>query len=69
MPQILFAFEFECERPNELCMAEFPFRCSEIFMPFIFKTVEWQFGWTFKIKNIYIIECEWPNGNSNDFYY
>ena len=59
MLQIPFAFEIECERPNELCMAELSFACSDIFMPFVFKTVEWQFGWT----------NEWPNGNSNDLHY
>ena len=30
MPQILFVFEFECEQPNDLYMAELPFGCSEI---------------------------------------
>ena len=26
----------------------------------------WQFGQTFQNKNIYIFECQWANGNSND---
>ena len=26
----------------------------------------WQFGQSFQNKNIFIFECEWPNGNSND---
>ena len=32
MPQI--PFEFECERSNDLCMAELSFSCSEIFALF-----------------------------------
>ena len=48
MPQIPFAFE--CERPNDLCTAELPFGCSEIFTPFLLKTADWQFGWTFQNK-------------------
>ena len=37
------------------------------FLPFLLKTAEWQFGKTFQNKKyIYIFECEWPNGNSDD---
>ena len=50
MPQILFAFEFECEQPNDLCTAELPLGCSEIFMPSLLKMAEWQFGQTFQNK-------------------
>ena len=35
-------------------------------MPFLLQMAEWQFGQTFQNKNIYICECEWPNGNLND---
>ena len=67
MPQIPFAFEFECEWPNDLCIAKLPFSCSEIFVPFLLRRAEWQFGSTSQNKkNIYIFECEWPNGNLND---
>ena len=62
MPQIPFAFE--CERLNDLCMAELLFGCSEIFVPYFIENG--QFVLTFQNKNIYIFECEWPNGNSND---
>ena len=44
LPQIPFAFQFECEQANDLCMAELPFYCSEIMVPFLLKTAEWQFG-------------------------
>ena len=33
---------------------------------FLLKTAEWKFGRTF--QNIYIFECEWLNGNSNDLW-
>ena len=67
MLQIPFALKFECEQPNDLCTAELPFGFSEIFMPFLLKTAEWQFGRTFQNKNIYIFDCEWlNNGDSND---
>ena len=51
MPQILFAFafEFECDRPNDLCMAKLPFGCSEIFIE------NGYLAGYFKIKNIYIL--------------
>ena len=42
MPQIPFAFEFKCERLNDLCMAELPFGCSENFTLFLLKTAKWQ---------------------------
>ena len=48
--QIPFAFEFECEPPNDLCTAELPFGCSEFFVPFLLKMAEWQFGQTFQNK-------------------
>ena len=54
MPQIPFAFEFECEWPNDLCMVELPFGCSEIFISFLLKMVGWQFGRTFQISAIHI---------------
>ena len=61
-----YIFEFACEQPNDLCMAELPFDCSDIFVPFFkLKTADWQLGWTFQNKNIYIFECQWLNGNSN----
>ena len=67
MPQIPFAFEFECKWSNDLCTAKLSFGCSEMFMPFLLKMSEWQFGQTFQNeKYIYIFECEWLNGNSND---
>ena len=50
MLQIPFALKFECEQPNDLCTAELPFGFSEIFMPFLLKTAEWQFGRTFQNK-------------------
>ena len=49
MPQIPFVFEFECEWPNDLCTAKFPFSCSEMFVPFLLRMARWKFGWTFKI--------------------
>ena len=61
MPQIPFALKFDCEGLNDLFMAELPFSYLEIFAPFLMKMAELQFA----IKNIYIFECEWPNGNSN----
>ena len=65
MPQIPFAFEFECERPNDLFTAELPFSCSEIFGLIFIENGN--LAGYFKIKNIiYIFECEWPNGNLND---
>ena len=66
MPQILFAFEFECERPNDLCTAKSPFGCSEIFTSFFIKTAELQFSQTFKDNFFYIFECELLNANSSD---
>ena len=53
MPQIPFAFEFECEWLNDLCVAELPFGWSEIFRPFLLKTAKWQFGQTFQNKYLY----------------
>ena len=50
MPQIPFAFEFECKRLNDLCVAELAFSCSEIFVPFLLKMPRWQFDWTFQNK-------------------
>ena len=45
MPQIPFAcLSLECERLNDLCMAELPF---EIFEPFLLKMADWQFGQTY----------------------
>ena len=38
MPHI--PFEFECERPNNLCMAELSFGCSEIFTRFLLRTAK-----------------------------
>ena len=35
MPQLPFAFEFKCEWPNDLCVAELPFSCAEMFVPFL----------------------------------
>ena len=75
MPQIPFAFEFECEWPNDLCVAELPFSCSEMFVPFLFKTVKWQFGQTFQNKKKFIflsvkgrmviqMTCVWPKCHS-----
>ena len=55
MPQNPFAFEFECEQPNDLCMAELPFGYSEIFTPFLLND---NLARHFKIKNIYIFDCE-----------
>ena len=52
MPRILCAFE--CERPNDLCTAELPFGCSEIFVPFLLKMAEWQFGQTIQNKEMFI---------------
>ena len=66
MSQIPFAFEFECEWPNDLYMAELPFGCSEIFAPFLFKMAKWQLAGHYKILKNHIFECEWPNGNLND---
>ena len=66
IPQFPFAFEIECEWLNVLCVAKLPFSCSEIFMPFYWKWLNGNLARHFKIKNIYIFECEWPNGNSND---
>ena len=51
-------FEFECEWPNDLCMTELPFGCSEIFAPFYRKQPNGNSAGHFKIKNIYIFECE-----------
>ena len=50
MPQILFASEFECEWPNDLCIAKLPFDYSEILTPFLLKMAKCQFGWTFQNK-------------------
>ena len=47
-------FEFGCEWLNVLCVAEFPFGCSEIFVPFLLK-----FGQTFQNNFFFIIEYEW----------
>ena len=66
MPQIPFAFELECEWPNDLYTAELPFLCSEIFMFFYWKQLNGNLARYFKIKSICVFECEWPNGNSND---
>ena len=55
---------FECEWPNDLYTAELPFSCSEIFMSFLQKMAEWQLSGHFKIENIYVFECDWPNGRS-----
>ena len=67
MPQIPFLFSFECEWPNDLCVAELPFGCSEMFIPYLLKIAKWQFGRTFQNKNYYNFECEWANGNLDDF--
>ena len=50
MLQIPFGLKFECKQPNNLCTAELPFGFSEMFMPFLLKTEEWQFGRTFQNK-------------------
>ena len=62
MPQIPFAIQFECERPNDLCTAELPFGCLEMFVPFLLKTAEWQFGQTFQNKKylyFWVWMAEW----------
>ena len=66
MPQIPFAFEFEREWSNDLCVAKLPFDCSEILHLFCWKLLNGNLVRHFKIKNIYIFECEWLNGNLND---
>ena len=60
MPQIPFAFEFECERLNDLCVAKLPFGNHTFFIE------NGNLAGHFKVINIYIIECEWPNSNLND---
>ena len=53
MLQIPFAFEFECKQMNDLRMAELPFGCSVIVMPFLLKMAEWQLGWIFQNKKYF----------------
>ena len=62
MPQILFAFEFVCERPNDLCQIDI-----RLFRKFHFIFIEngWIAIWL-DILKYKIFECEWMNGNSND---
>ena len=64
--QIPFAFEFECTWLNDLCMAKLSFSCSEISAPFYLKQLNGNLARHFKIKNIYIFECLWLDGNLND---
>ena len=62
MPQIPFAFEFVCERPNDLCQIDI-----RLFRKFHFIFIEngWMAIWL-DILKYKIFECEWMNGNSND---
>ena len=62
MPQIPFAFEFECEWPNDLCTAE---------LPFYWKQLNGNLAGHFKIKIFIFLSvngqiviqmtCVWPN--------
>ena len=49
MPQIPFASEFECERPNDLWLNSTVQKCT-----FLLKTAKWQFGQTFQNKIFFI---------------
>ena len=51
-----------CVRPNYHSAVQ-KFSCL-----FYWKWLNGNFARHFKIKNIYIFECEWPNGNSNDLW-
>ena len=50
MPQIPFAFESECERPNDLCTAELPLGCLEMLCLFYWKQPNGNLARHFKIK-------------------